>query len=324
MQKTPPPPDVREAMQAGLASGEGFEVELVNHTRDGRPYRVEILCSPLHDQHGIHSGFIAIQIDVTERYGLEERLRQSQKLEAVGQLTTGLAHDFNNLLSVILGCAELLESKVEDKPDLRKLIAMTIGAAERGSDLTRSLLAFSRRQPLDPQTADLAALTKEFAPLLRRTLGENIRLTILADEAPWTVRVDVSQYESAVLNLAVNARDAMAEGGTLSIRISNKDIDRTEIADLKDVRPGPYVCVDVADNGHGMPPEVLERVFEPFFSTKPKHNNSGLGLSMVFGFLAQSGGFVRIESKVDKGTKISLFFPRATAKEDEGPNAGDA
>lgn len=304
------PAEVRREMQSGLASGAGFDVELINHSKAGRPYWVEIRCSPLHDERGVHTGFIAIQNDVTERHNLEERLRQSQKLEAVGQLTGGLAHDFNNLLSVILGCSELLAEKVEDRPDLKKLADMAMSAAERGSDLTRSLLAFSRRQPLEPQCADLEDLTQAFVPLLRRTLGETIHLVTLVPDPLWPVRVDVSQYESAVLNLAVNARDAMPDGGTLSIRMTNEEIARAEIADIEEAHPGAYVCVEVADTGHGMSAEICKRVFEPFFSTKRTQTNSGLGLSMVFGFLVQSGGFVRIWSQEGKGTKISLYFPR--------------
>jgi signal transduction histidine kinase len=210
-----------------------------------------------------------------------------------------------------MGCTELLGEKVKDRPELRRLTDMAMGAAERGSDLTRSLLAFSRRQPLEPQLVDLESLTREFAPPVTRSLGETIWFVIFVEDPLWPVRLDASQYESAILNLAVNAGYAMPEGGTLSIRVTNTEVDAAEIADLHDARPGPHVVVEVADTGKGMRPEVLERVFEPFFTTKEKKNNSGLGLSMVFGFLAQCSGFVRIASTVDKGTTITLYFPRA-------------
>lgn len=309
LQKTPPTEDVRKAMQQGLANAEGFSVKILNHSRDGRPYWVEIRCSPMHDKDGRHTGFIAIQNDVTSQHEVELRLRQTQKLEAVGHLTSGLAHDFNNLLTVIIGCGELLEPELDDRPELRRLVDMSLSAADRGAQLTKSLLAFSRRQPLEPEKVALDELTTDFLPLLRQSMGEKIRVAVVSSEKSWWARLDVSQYESALLNLAVNARDAMPDGGTLSIKITNVCIGPGETFDRSEVRPGQYICIDVADTGKGIPPEALEHVFEPFFTTKRDQNNSGLGLSMVFGFVAQSEGFVRIHSKIGTGTQVQMYFP---------------
>lgn len=311
LQKVPPADDVRKKMQEGLARADGFAVELLNHRRDDRPYWVEIRCGPMYDQEGRHTGFIAIQNDVTLRHEFELRLRQTQKLEAVGHLTSGLAHDFNNLLTVIIGCADLLGPELDDRPELRRLVDMSLSAAEHGSQLTKSLLAYSRRQPLEPKNVALDAVTANFLPLLRQSVGEKISVATVSTEKTWRAKIDVSQYESALLNLAVNARDAMPDGGSLSIRITNVQVDENDPRDRSDVEPGRYICVDVVDTGQGMTPEVLDHVFEPFYTTKRDLNRSGLGLSMIFGFVAQSGGFVRILSEVGKGTRVQMFFPVA-------------
>jgi PAS domain S-box-containing protein len=240
-----------------------------------------------------------------KRRELEERLHQSQRLESVGQLTGGVAHDFNNLLTVILGNAKLLEEKLASDPELRRIVETTHVAAQRGAELTQRLLAFSRRQALEPQTIDVNQLVWGAEVLLRRLLGDHIGTRLVLDEAVWPIHVDPLQLESALINLGVNARDAMAGGGNLTIRTCKRVMPAGE-----ELAAGDYVAIEVADDGSGMPPEVASRVFEPFFTTKEIGKGSGLGLSMVYGFVHQSGGHVQIASTLGKGTTVTLLFPR--------------
>ncbi|MGF1611939.1 MAG: PAS domain-containing protein [Kiloniellales bacterium] len=250
-----------------------------------------------------------IVADITEHRQLQERLRQSQKMEAVGQLTGGVAHDFNNLLAVILGNLDLAEERARDE-QLKALIGTAIKAADRGSRLTRQLLAFGRRQMLQPEVTDLSALLRGLETLLSRTLGETIAIdTRLADGLCPTL-VDRGQLENAILNLALNARDAMPEGGRLTIETANVDLDEDyTVAEADPVEPGRYVMIAVSDNGCGMAPEVAERAFEPFFTTKEVGKGTGLGLAMVYGFVKQSGGHVRIYSEPGRGTTVRLYLP---------------
>ncbi|MGS4947213.1 ATP-binding protein [Meridianimarinicoccus sp. RP-17] len=248
----------------------------------------------------------------------EVQLRQSQKLEAVGQLTGGVAHDFNNLLTVILGNAEMLTDALSDRDHLRGLAEMTADAAERGSELTSRLLAFSRKQPLQPRVLDVGhQITNGLEMLLRRTLPESITLQIDRGEGLWLAEIDPSQLESALLNIVLNARDAMPDGGEIRIAIRNAELDDDVVSNEPDFEPGQYVLISVTDSGHGMPEETLSRVFEPFFTTKEVGSGSGLGLSMVYGFVKQSGGHVRIRSAPDKGTSVTLYFRRSQHEEAE-------
>jgi len=242
----------------------------------------------------------------------EVQLRQSQKLEVVGQLTGGVAHDFNNLLTVILGNAELLSERLRDQDDLRRLAEMTMTAAERGSELTSRLLAFSRKQPLEPRVLDVGEqVCNSLEGLLRRTLPETIALHIERADNLWLAEIDPSQLESALLNVVLNARDAMPDGGQIGIRIENADLDGDFMPDDPDLQPGPYVLIAVTDTGQGMSEETLARVFEPFFTTKDVGRGSGLGLSMVYGFVKQSGGHVRIHSAPGQGATVTLCFPKS-------------
>ena len=248
----------------------------------------------------------------------EVQLRQSQKLEAVGQLTGGLAHDFNNLLTVILGNAELLADELRDQDHLRRLAEMTANAAERGAELTSRLLAFSRKQPLQPRVLDVSAqLLHSLEGLLRRTLAETITLRIERAENLWLAEIDPSQMESALLNIVLNARDAMPDGGSITIRIENADLDDDDVLSDPDLNAGQYIMITVTDTGQGMSEETLARVFEPFFTTKEVGRGSGLGLSMVYGFVKQSGGHVRICSEPEKGTSVTLYFPRSQGEGDQ-------
>jgi PAS domain S-box-containing protein len=248
------------------------------------------------------------------REELEAQLRQSQKLEAVGQLTGGVAHDFNNLLTVILGNLDLLKTTRGEDPEIREMVEGAMGAAERSALLTQRLLSFSRRQELDNKPVALPELVRGLLNLLRRSLGETIRATAEFPEDLWLVSADPGQLEHAVINLALNARDSMPRGGDLYLEGSNVVLEE-ETAQEWDAEEGPYVCLSVTDTGAGMDPGVQNRAFDPFFTTKEVGSGSGLGLSMVYGFVKQSGGFVKIHSAVGRGTAVQLFLPRALSGE---------
>ncbi len=244
---------------------------------------------------------------------LNQRLRQSQKMEAMGQLTGGVAHDFNNLLTVILGNAEHIAEKLAPHAELRSFAEGIVTAAERGAELTRSLLAFSRKQPLMPKDIDIGRQVLGMEQLLRRTLGEHIKCEFLLDRNLWLASVDPGQLASALLNLVLNARDAMPEGGKLTVEVRNAALDKANAEQNGTARPGDYVMVAVTDTGSGMTPEVAARAFEPFFTTKEVGKGTGLGLSMVYGFAQQSGGSMKIDSEPGHGTVIKLFFSRIGA-----------
>ena len=249
---------------------------------------------------------------VTDRKRIEDELRQRQKMEVVGQLTGGIAHDFNNLLSVILGNAENLEDTLgpENGP-----VQAIFRAAERGAELTQRLLAYSRRQPLLPSVFDAAELVTGMEPLLSRAVGESIEFELDIASSLWSVRADPGQLENALLNLVINARHAMPDGGKLRISVANAPVAGEPVPGRVQVNPGDYVAVQVSDTGAGMAPDVLEHAFEPFFTTKDVGEGSGLGLSMVYGFAKQSGGDARIESAVGQGTVVTLYLPRGCKRD---------
>ena len=254
---------------------------------------------------------IVVARDITKRKQAETQLRQAQKMQAVGQLTGGIAHDFNNLLAVIMGNLELLHEQLAQQPQLEELAEQALHAVDRGAALTRRLLVFSRYQPLQAQPTDLNQLITGMIELIRRTLGASIDIqTVLApDLAP--TRIDPDQFETALLNLVINARDAMPQAGQLMLETANVILDDDYAATHQDVKPGAYVVLTVSDSGVGMPPEVLERVFEPFFTTKEVSKGSGLGLSMVYGVVKQSGGHISIYSEPGRGSTVYLYLPRA-------------
>jgi PAS domain S-box-containing protein len=260
--------------------------------------------------------FYSVGRDVTQRKQLEDLLRQSQKMEAVGQLTGGLAHDFNNMLMGIMGGMEIMRRRIADGKikDLDRLIEMALASAERAAALTHRLLAFSRRQSLDSRAIDVNALVTSIEDMLRRTLGE--RIVVALDLVPdaWIAVGDTNQLESAILNLAINARDAMPEGGRLTIGTDNVSISRQLAGEHANLEPGDYIKITVGDTGMGMPPQVVRRAFEPFFTTKPIGRGTGLGLSMVYGFAQQSKGHVTIASEIGAGTVVTLFLPRYQAR----------
>lgn len=314
--------EIREALEQLLARGPGHGglilVTELRH-RDGRHVPVEVHGSIVYGGDGTPLGVQGTTRDISERLALEARLQQSQRLEAVGQLTGGLAHDFNNLLTVIMGNSELLADGLADRPQLRPLAEITASAAQRGAELTQRLLAFARRQALEPRAVDVNQLLAEMLPLVRRTLGEGIVSELQADESLWPALVDPGQLENAVLNLCLNARDAMPGGGQLRIATRNSVLDRAAARALVDMQPGQYVVIEVSDTGCGIAPEDLDRVFEPFYTTKERSRGSGLGLAMVYGFVRQSRGHVEIESTPGRGTRVSLYLPRVDPSEAAQP-----
>jgi PAS domain S-box-containing protein len=249
--------------------------------------------------------------DITERKLAEEKLQQAQKMEAVGQLTGGVAHDFNNLLTVILGTLEFVRDRVAGDRTALEMIERGVKASERGAALTHRLLAFSRKQTLMPTTIDLASLTSGMSDMLRRTLGETIVIGIAATGGLWPCRADPAQLENALLNLAINARDAMPDGGQLTIKTENISLQDNHTGAPTDLESGNYVVLSVSDTGHGVSSETLAHVFEPFFTTKDVGKGSGLGLSMVYGFAKQSGGTATIDSAPGQGTTVRIYLPRA-------------
>jgi PAS domain S-box-containing protein len=267
--------------------------------------------------------------DITDQRTVEEALRQSQKMEAVGQLTGGIAHDFNNLLQGITGSLDLVQKRISQGRvgEVERFISGAMTSANRASALTHRLLAFSRRQPLDPRPVRTNPLVISMEDLLRRTLGERVELELVLAGGLWLTRCDPNQLESAILNLAINARDAMPTGGKLVIETCNTHLDSRYAAKQHDVRPGQYVCISVTDTGSGMSAEIIDKAFEPFFTTKPIGQGTGLGLSMIYGFAQQSEGNAKIYSEVGRGTTVKLYLPRYrgdAATEEEQPYLSDA
>jgi signal transduction histidine kinase/ActR/RegA family two-component response regulator len=280
--------------------------------------RIRISSVPVRDPDGAVLGAIGMFSDVTEETSMAEKLRQVQRLDAIGQLTGGLAHDFNNLLTVILGNAGAIVASeaAEQDPTLAADARLIEDAAQRGSDLTHRLLAFARRQTLNPVNCDANVLVRDLLPLLERTLGSRVRITAKLYDEPLMVRVDVGELENALVNLAVNARDAMDGEGRIEIVTSIREPDASGTPDL--AFDGPVAVIAVADDGPGIPEQVLSRVFEPFFTTKAAGSGSGLGLSMVHGFAHQSGGTIRAANRTSGGARFEILLPVATSSAAEG------
>jgi PAS domain S-box-containing protein len=272
---------------------------------------IEAVATPVPHETGIGRRIVVSARDVSERRRLEQQLLQSQKMEAVGQLTGGLAHDFNNLLTGIMGSFELLQTRVAQGrvSDLDRYVSAGQAAAKRAAALTHRLLAFSRRQTLDPKPTDVNRLVTDMADLIRRTVGPEITLDFVGGVGLWSPSIDANQLENALLNLCINARDAMPAGGKITIETANRWIDERMARD-RELSPGQYISLCVSDTGCGMSPEVVSRAFDPFFTTKPLGQGTGLGLSMIYGFARQSGGQVRIYSEIGKGAMICLYLPR--------------
>ncbi len=325
-----------ERIRAAITAEEPIEIDIRNHAKDGRPFWNRLLIAPVHDANGTLAYFFANQYDVTverenlaartrelaeandrlraeaaERELVEEALRQSQKMEAIGQLTGGIAHDFNNLLTGIAGSLELLKVRLAQGrlTDFDRYIMAAQGAAKRAAALTHRLLAFSRRQTLAPKPTDVNRLVTGMEEMIRRTAGPEIAVEVVTAGGLWTTLIDPNQLENALLNLCINAHDAMPGGGRLTIETGNRWLDARAAHD-RDVPPGQYVTLCVSDTGPGMTPEVIRRAFDPFFTTKPIGMGTGLGLSMVYGFVRQSGGQARIYSEPGQGAMVCLYLPR--------------
>ena len=322
------PPDQSHAIRAFMdraLAGETYTVcEEFGDAARAKPIW-QISYYPLRNREGQIMGAFHHANDISEQVraqaeldAAKEALRQAQKMESVGQLTGGLAHDFNNLLAGIAGSLELIRrhSNAGRHGDIERHVAVALGATKRAAALTHRLLAFSRRQTLDPKVVCVNRLITGMEELVRRTVGPQSDVGVVADATLWPVKVDASQLENALLNLCINARDAMPGGGTLTIETANRRIDAHTAKELG-VEPGEYVALGVSDNGVGMSPDTAARAFDPFFTTKPLGAGTGLGLSMIYGFAKQSGGHVRIHSAVGQGTRVSLYLPRYLGTEVE-------
>ncbi len=317
------------AQREGRFEAEGWRVR-----KDGTRFWASVIIDPIRAEDGRLIGFAKVTRDLTEKREVEEQLRQSQKMEAVGHLTGGLAHDFNNLLTGISGSLEMMQIRMAQgrMADLDRYLMAAQGAIKRAAALTHRLLAFSRRQTLDPKPTNANRLVDGLEELIRRTVGPSIQVELVGASGLWPILVDPNQLENAILNLCINARDAMPEGGKLTVETANRWLDE-RAARQHDLPIGQYVSVCVTDTGTGMTPDVIAKAFDPFFTTKPLGEGTGLGLSMIYGFARQSGGQVRIYSEVGEGTTMCLYLPRhtedATLDEDElaepaAEPAGDA
>jgi len=301
------------ALRDAIRDGRPCVVELLNYRKDGGEFWNSLAISPVMNEHGVLTNFVGVQTDVTARRKLEAQYLHAQKMEAVGRLAAGVAHDFNNLLSVILGYADLIDSALKPTEPLRVELDEIRTAALRATDLTRQLLAFSRQQVLQAKVLNLNDVIAGMDRMLGRLLGADIQLTMLPTPGLGNVKADPGQLEQIVMNLAVNARDAMVAGGHLTIETADVDLDEDYAEAHHDVRPGPYVELAVSDTGTGMDKATQARIFEPFFTTKEQGKGTGLGLATVFGIVKQTGGHIFVYSEPDKGTTFRIYLPRVGA-----------
>ena len=294
-----------------LAEGRGIRDYVAKHKRsDGRVIEISMSSALLHDSAGTESGYLFILDDISDRKAIEQQLFQSQKMEAIGQLTGGLAHDFNNILSIIICNLELLQENLPLHSDERELCDSALSSGLHGAELIKQILAFSRKQNLAPRELDVNVLVREMDSLLRRCLGEQVDVILELDQALCQATADNVQLQTAILNLVSNARDAMPRGGKLIIQTGNVTLDEDYASKFAEVKAGDYVMIAVTDTGEGMLPETVVKAFDPFYTTKPQGSGTGLGLSMVYGFVKQSEGHIRIYSEFGYGTTIRLYLPR--------------
>ncbi len=289
---------------------------LIRPVDGSKPILVMVSARPLRNASGAISGASLVFHDITDTYETAQQLQQAQKLDAVGKLTGGVAHDFNNMLTVITGTIEILKEGVSDKPGALAIAELIDQAADRCSELIRHLLAFARKQPLRPRHVDINTAIADIAKLLRPSIGEQIKIDVILGDDVEAAHIDASQLANSLVNMAINARDAMPNGGKLLLETRNVVLDEAYAQINPDVTAAPYIMVAISDTGAGMPPEVRERAFDPFFTTKSPGKGTGLGLSMVYGFVKQSGGHVKIYSEEGEGTTIKLYLPPARAGED--------
>jgi len=295
-------------LATGHAKIIGIGREVSGQRKDGSVFPMELSVGEMPD--GGTRNFVGTVRDITERRNIENRLLQASKMEAIGQLTGGIAHDFNNMLAILMMDLEMLADIAADDPESEELITEALDVTRTGAQLTQRLLAFARRQTLAPTRLNVNELVLSITGLLRRSLGEVIRIDTVGPQDLWPVMVDQGQLENALVNLAINARDAMPDGGRLAIRTENLTVDTEDLPDFDDLSAGDYVRLSFTDTGTGMTAEHAARAFEPFFTTKEGSRGTGLGLSMVYGFMKQSGGAATIYSAPGTGTTINLYFPR--------------
>jgi PAS domain S-box-containing protein len=306
----PPAADLNHMFQRLLA-GQVLRDAEVAYATGTKTLDLHLSGAPLHEADGRVRGAVCIIEDATEANAVHRQLEHAQRMESVGQMTGGLAHDFNNLLAVVIGNLDLLQTQMRQIPKAQDALDLALKASLGGAALIRQLLAFSRRQALAPRPFDFGALVTATRELLGRTLGEQIEIVCRLEKDLWPALADPTQVESAIANLAINARDAMPDGGRLTLEVTNVRLDERYTMANVDVTPGDYVMLSVTDTGIGIPPEHIGRVFEPFYTTKEHGKGSGLGLSMVYGFAKQSRGHVKIYSELGHGTTIRLYLPRA-------------
>ena len=308
----------------------GSKLSLGEFARTVLKFFASVVIDAIFDENGVLVGFAKITRDVTDRMKnqlalkeAQEQLFVSQKMEAVGQLSGGIAHDFNNLMMIVLGNLETAQRNASDNPNLRRSLKNAMRGAQRATSLTSRLLAFSRRQPLNPKPVSLNDFLPGAVDFIKRSLGETIDVESVGSDGLWLVEVDPNHLETALLNLAINARDAMPEGGKLTVEARNTSIDSTYSRTNPEFTAGQYVVLSVSDTGHGMTADILNRVFEPFFTTKQTGQGTGLGLSQVYGFVKQSGGQVKIYSEPSHGTTVKIYLPRLTATEFQEEGAAE-
>jgi two-component system cell cycle sensor histidine kinase/response regulator CckA len=313
------PVGLYEEMWTTLARGDVWSGTLVNKRKDGTLFEEEMTISPVRNGGGRLVNYVAVKRDITRERQLEDQLRQAQKMEAIGRLAGGVAHDFNNLLGIIMGYSEMLLDSLSTEDPRRGQAEQVRKAGDRAARLTRQLLAFSRKQVLEPRILDLNITLTETEKLLHRLIGEDIELIIRPGAGLGCVKADPGQLEQVVMNLVVNSRDAMPRGGRLVLETANVDLDEAYAGRRPDVKPGPYVMLAVTDTGAGIPPECREHIFEPFFTTKESGKGTGLGLATVYGIVNQSGGHIWVYSEVGRGTTFKIYLPRVGSEGKELP-----
>jgi PAS domain S-box-containing protein len=308
---TPNSPHIFHTMLETIGAGQVWQGRLAGSRKDGVPYTLDVTITPVKDEWGNIVNYVSLLHNVTNELQLEEQYRQAQKMEAIGRLTAGIAHDFNNLLTAVNGFAELAQFGLPPEDPARELMGKVLDSGQRAADLVHQLLAFSRKQIMEPRVLDLNAVIADLDNMLQRIIGEHIMLEIGLASDLWPVKVDPAQIEQVIVNLVVNARDAMPEGGRLSIKTSNVAMQEDYVAGHRGTKPGEYVLLAVSDTGVGMSPEVQRRIFEPFFTTKAPGEGTGLGLSTVYGIVKQSGGDIQVYSEVGHGSTFKIYLPRA-------------
>ncbi|HEX8373526.1 MAG TPA: PAS domain-containing protein [Chthoniobacterales bacterium] len=306
-------PETVQEIRTAMAAGEACVVEILNYGRDGKTFWNGLSISPITDESGKLTNYVGVLTDISPMRLMERKLRQSQKMDVVGQLAGGVAHDFNNLLTIISGYSELLMDMLPQEDAKREVVKAISAAGVRAAGLTRQLLSFSRQMVLEMKVLDLNAVVVETESLLQRMIGDDVLLQSVLDPQISRVKADAGQIGQLLMNLAVNARDAMPQGGQVTIETSNVEIDEELAVQIPEGKAGRYVKLAVSDNGSGMTPEVQAHVFEPFFTTKGPGQGTGLGLATVYGIVQQSGGMIQLYSEIDVGTTFQIYLPAVDA-----------